>query len=413
MRVAIIGSGISGLGAAYALHPQHDVTLFERDSRAGGHTNTVSVDRGDHRLLLDTGFIVHNEENYPNLVRLFDELGVQTQGSEMSFSVSCRGCGLEYSGRRPYAQPRNAVRLRHHRLLWNVVRFLGTAESALQAGRLDGVTLEQYVRNEGFSTEFRQHFLVPLTAALWSTSPENTADFPIDHAVGFMAHHGMLGFRRFRWRTVKGGAKTYVAAILDRLGPQVRLDMPVRRVSRAADQVTVTTQDGVEHQFDATILATHADVSLELLVDPSYLERSLLSAFPYTRNDAVLHTDPTLLPRQRSARASWNYLLAGCGSAATKPTMTYYLNRLQRLSEIDDFCVTLNQSASIAESQVLERIVYEHPLFTPEGVAAQTRIDEIQGQQRTYFCGAWQGFGFHEDGLVSGLRAAAALEEAT
>lgn len=409
MRIAVVGSGISGLGAAYALRTSHAVELFEKDARAGGHTNTVRHELGGRSLALDTGFIVHNEPNYPNLIRLFDELGVRTQQSEMSFSVSCRGCGLEYSGRRPFAQPRNAVRPSHYRLLLDIVRFLRTSEAAYRSGRLDDLTLDDYVQFEGYSKDFRRHFLVPLTAALWSTSPELSAEFPIAHAVRFFAHHGMLGFRRFTWRTVTGGAKTYVDAMLEQLGARVHLGRGVRQVSRVEDGVLLVTTDGARHEFDAVVLATHADKSLTLLSDPTDAERRILGAFPYTRNEATLHTDGNLLPRRRAARASWNYQLADCDSRATLPTMTYYLNRLQQLSEPADYCVTLNHPEEIENRLVLERIVYEHPLFTVDGVRAQTQMDEIQGKHRTYFCGAWQGFGFHEDGLASGLRVAAAL----
>ena len=408
MRIAVIGSGVSGLGAAYAMRNHHDIEVFEQDARAGGHTNTIALELGERVLSVDTGFIVHNEPNYPNLVRLFGELGVQTQPSEMSFSVSCSGCGLEYSGGRPFAQPRNTTRPRHYRLLWDIGRFLRTAERALNAGRLEGLTLDDYVRGESFSRHFRDHFLVPLTAALWSTSPEQSADFPIAHAVRFFAHHGMLGFRRHTWRTVAGGARTYVDAMLERLG-DVHLARPVKRIDRTPHGAQVVTHDDVTHEFDAVVLATHADTSLSLLADPSTEETRLLGAFPYTRNEAVLHTDQSLLPRKRAARASWNYQLADCDSRSTRPTMTYYMNRLQRLSEEHDYCVTVNQTSEIAESRVLDRITYEHPRFTEEGLRAQTQLDGIQGERHTYFCGAWQGFGFHEDGLASGLRVAAAL----
>jgi predicted NAD/FAD-binding protein len=409
MRIAVIGSGISGLGAAYALRQKHSVEVFEQDTRAGGHTNTISVETGAGTLPLDTGFIVHSRPNYPNLVRLFDELGVRTQPSEMSFAVSCRGCGLEYSGRRPFAQARNAIRPSHYRLLWDIGRFMRTAEAALQSGRLEGLTLDEYVRTDRFSPDFRNHFLVPLTAALWSTSPQQSADFPIDHAVRFFAHHSMLGFRRSTWRTVTRGARTYVDAIVERLGDHVHLGRGVRRVVRTPHGAELTAHDGERQEFDAVVLATHADTSLALLADPSDEETRLLGAFPYTRNAAVLHTDASLLPRKRAARASWNYQLADCDSRSKEPTMTYYVNRLQGLSEAEHYCVTLNQATDIAESTVLERIEYEHPLFSAEGVRAQSQLGAIQGSRRTYFCGAWQGFGFHEDGLTSGLRVAEAL----
>jgi predicted NAD/FAD-binding protein len=409
MRIAVIGSGISGLGAAYALRQKHSVEVFEQDTRAGGHTNTISVETGARTLPLDTGFIVHSRPNYPNLVRLFDELGVRTQPSQMSFAVSCRGCGLEYSRRRPGAQ-RHSTESLSPAVGHREVHANSRGGSAVWPPRgIEGLTLDDYVRTERFSHDFRNHFLVPLTAALWSTSPQQSADFPIDHAVRFFAHHCMLGFRRSTWRTVTGGAPTYVDAIVERLGDHVHLGRGVRRVVRTPHGAELTTHDGEKQEFDAVVLATHADTSLALLADPSDEETRLLGSFPYTRNAAVLHADASLLPRKRAARASWNYQLAACDSRSKEPTMTYYVNRLQGLSEAEHYCVTLNQATDIAESSVLERIEYEHPLFSAEGVRAQSQLGAIQGSRHTYFCGAWQAFGFHEDGLTSGLRVAEAL----
>jgi predicted NAD/FAD-binding protein len=327
----------------------------------------------------------------------------------MSFSVSCRGCGLEYSGRRPFAQPANAARPRFLRLLADCARYLRTARRALDEGTLDGRTLDEYVAAEGFSRGFRDHFLVPLTAALWSTSPGRALEFPIAHAVRFFDHHGMLGFGRFRWRTVTGGSCTYVDAIADRLGAAVRLGAPVVAVERHADGVDVRARGQAPERFDALVVATHPDEALALLADAGDDERRLLAAIPYARNDTVLHTDERLLPAARGARASWNYLLAACEDPTERPTMTYYLNRLQSLDEPFHYCVTLNRSADIAEDRVIERIVYDHPQFSVDGLRARERLPQIQGLRRTWFCGAWQGFGFHEDGLVSGLAVARSL----
>ena len=399
MRIAVVGAGISGLGAAYLLSRAHDVELFEREERAGGHVNTI-----EHRGLgLDTGFIVHNEPNYPYLNRLFRELGVRTQDSEMSFSVGCGDCGLEWSGRRPFAQRRNLVSRQHLGLLAEVARWLRTAVSTLDAS--EGLSLGQYSDRHGYSRRFRSHFLVPLTAALWSTAPERALDFPASYAIRFFEHHGMLGLGRFRWRTVTGGSRGYVRALLARFPGPVHLRQGVRAVSRSGAGVEVRTEDGATARFDKVVLATHADQALRLLADPSTEERSALSAFAYTSNDAVLHTDQRFLPRTRAARASWNYQLNG----SAKPTVTYYLNRLQQLDADEHYCVTLNRAAEIDPGRILMQTVYEHPLYTHETLRGQRELEALAGRRHTVFAGAHLGNGFHEDGLTSGVRAAATL----
>ena len=397
----MIGSGVSGLGAAYLLGRVHEVSLYERDVRPGGHVNTV-----EHRgLSLDTGFIVHNAPNYPHLGRLFQDLGVRVQTSEMSFSVSCGGCGLEWSGRRPFAQPLNLARPRFHRFLLEVTRWLRTAVSTLDTA--EGLTLGQYVERHGYSERFRTHFLVPLTSALWSTAPERALDFPADHAIRFFDHHGMLGFERALWRTVSGGSRRYVDALLERFttGGRLRLGVGVRAVRRTADGADLTTDDGLTTSFDKVVIATHADQALALLVDPSPAERSALGAFRYTANETVLHTDERLLPRARAARASWNYQLNG----STKPTATYYLNRLQRLDADEHYCVTLNRTEAIDPERVIMQTVYEHPLYTVETLDGQRSLEALQGSRHTHYAGAYLGNGFHEDGLASAVRAAKAL----
>lgn len=394
MKVAIVGSGISGLGAAHALSRAHDVEVFERDGRAGGHTRTIQ----HAGLALDTGFLVHNVRNYPLLTRLFDELGIATQASEMSFSVSCP-CGLEYSGRRPFAQPRRAADPRFYRLLAEIARWLRTARSSLS--ELDeSWSLERYLDERRFSRQFRRHFLVPLTAALWSTAPGRALEYPAATAIRFFDNHGMLGFGRFKWRYVTGGSDSYVRAIADRLGPRLQLGNGARSVRRLSDGIEVTTDDGQIRRFDRVVIATHADQALRLLEDPSDDERRILGAFEYTTNTAILHTDSSQLPSTRSARASWNYRLGDDG----KPTMTYYLNKLQHLDGDVDWCLTLN--GEIDDEHVVDRGVFEHPLYTVESVAAQRALPSLSGVRRTWFAGAHHGNGFHEDGLASGVRAA-------
>lgn len=399
MRVAVVGSGISGLGAAHLLARAHDVTVFERDPRAGGHTHTIAHDG----LALDTGFLVHNTRNYPLLVRLLAELGVRTQESDMSFSVGCAACGLEYSGRRPFAQRRNTASPRFAALLWEIGRWLRTARRSLGEADYEQHSLQDYLDERGYSHRFRRHFLVPLTSALWSTAPGRALEFPAAYAIRFFDNHGMLGFGRFSWRTVSGGADTYVRAISGRLGPRLRLGLGARSVRRDPDGVELTTDDGERHRFDGVVVATHADQALALLEDPSEEERRLLGSFGYTRNDAVLHTDARLLPRARSARAAWNYRLGDDG----RPTVTYSLNRLQALGGETEYCVTLNEE--VADEHVIRRLVYEHPLYTVESLRAQRELPALSGRRHTWYAGAHHGNGFHEDGLASGVRVAAEL----
>jgi predicted NAD/FAD-binding protein len=392
MRIAVVGSGISGLGAAYVLARTHDVHMFERDGRPGGHANTVLHDG----LALDTGFLVHNSRNYPLLCRLFEELGVATHESDMSFSVSCSGCGLEYSGRRPFAQRRNAASPGFLALVWEIGRWLRTARPEDESQ-----SLAEYLDAHGYSPRFRRHFLLPLTSALWSTAPGRALEFPAAHAIRFFANHGMLGLGRFRWRTVTGGSRRYVDAIAQRLGGRLHLGRGVRSVRRTPDAVELRVGEGVE-RFDHVVLASHADQALALLEDAMPQERRILGGFAYTRNEAVLHTDSSFLPRARAARASWNYRLGD----DDRPTVTYHLNRLQALDADRDYCVTLNEE--VADEHVLQRFTYEHPLYTVATLRAQAELPRLAGG-RTHFAGAYFGNGFHEDGLASGVAVARAL----
>jgi len=392
MKIAVVGSGVSGLGAAYLLARAHDVHVLERDRRAGGHANTVVHDG----LALDTGFLVHNERNYPLLTRLFAELGVATHESDMSFSVSCRACGLEYSGRRPFAQPANAARPGYLALLWEIGRWLRTARPEDESQ-----SLRDYLDRHGYSQRFRRHFLVPLTSALWSTAPGRALEFPAAYAIRFFDNHGMLGFGRFRWRTMTGGSRRYVDAIAATLGDRLRLDSGVRSVRRTPDFVELRVGDQIE-RFDRVVLATHADQALALLEDPTPDEQRVLGAFAYTRNEAVLHTDARFLPRASAARASWNYRLGDDG----RPTITYHLNRLQALAADRDYCVTLNED--VPEEHVLGRFAYEHPLYTVDTLRARADLPRL-ADGRTHYAGAYFGNGFHEDGLASGVAVARAL----
>ncbi len=405
MRIAIVGAGVSGLGAAYLLARAHEVEIFERDARPGGHVNTIAHDG----LQLDTGFIVFNERNYPRLVRLFSELGVRTQPSEMSFSVGCDRCSLEWSGRRPFAQPLNAASPRFLAFLVEVSRWLRTARRALEDGSYGDRTLLDFTTERGYSRLFRDHFLVPLTSALWSTAPERALEFPAGYAIRFFNQHGMLGFGRSDWRTVAGGSRAYVAALCERLRGRVHLGLGVSELRRTLDGVLLRTEDGQERRFDKVVVAAHADQALRLLGDASDEERRVLGAFGYTTNDTVLHSDPSLLPRRRAARASWNFARGNCGVSNGRPTITYYLNRLQQLEADRDYCVTLNRTDEIAPESVIARMTYEHPVYTLESLAAQRDLSELSGPRHTVYAGAHHGNGFHEDGLASGVRAAALL----
>ena len=392
MTIAIIGTGIAGLGAAYALSRRHEVELFEANGYPGGHANTVTHDA----LGLDTGFLVHNAENYPGLTRLFRELGVETQPSEMSFAMSC-GCGLEWSSRRPWrAGPR---------LLREVLRFLRTAGDA----DAEGKSFDAFLRDERYSESFRWHYLVPMTAALWSTAPGEALQIPAAYGIEFFENHSMLGLRRGKWRTVSGGSRTYVRVLLDRIGSAVQLSAPVRSLRRTIDGVEIRTAEGALRPFDGVVVATSAPRALALLEDASVEEQATLSVFETTTNETVLHTDARLLPRRSSDRSSWNYLSPGCGAQAIRPSLTYSLNRLQKLTTADEYCVTLNRTDEIAGAKVIRVLDYEHPRMTFASLAAAERMRVRGVVSHPAVAGAWQGNGFHEDGLASGLRAAAAF----
>jgi predicted NAD/FAD-binding protein len=401
MRVAVIGAGVSGLGAAFLLTRAHEVTLFEREPRPGGHVRTVR----HGGLALDTGFLVHNGPNYPLLTRLYRELGVRVQSAEMSFSVSCGDCGLEWSGRRPFAQPRRAVDPRFLGLLREVVRWLRTARRSLEESDYETSTLDEYATAQGYSSRFRSHYLVPLTSALWSTAPERALAFPAAYAIRFFEQHGMLGFGRFGWRSVTGGAASYVDALLERFTGQVVLGLGVRSLVRDAAGVSVRMEDGEVRRFDKVVVATHADQALRLLEDPSDAERRLLGAWRSTRNEVALHTDSRFLPRARAARSAWNYQVNG----TVKPTITYSLNRLQRLETQEDWCLTLNRTAEIDQDRVVDTTTFEHPLYTVESMRTQAGLRRLSGERHTLYAGAYHGYGFHEDGFASGVRAAEAL----
>jgi predicted NAD/FAD-binding protein len=413
-RVAVIGSGIAGLGAAWALDRSGrcEVTVLEAEDWIGGHTCTVDVADPAGSIPVDMGFIVHNPRAYPRLIALFDELGVETRSTEMSFSVSCHGCGLEYAGRAVGRQLDRFLRPRMLRLVREIRRFWQDGRAAIDDRSLDAMTLQQFVDSRGYSLDFQQHYLVPLTAAIWSTSPTGALDFPIRAALGFLDNHGVLQARGHQWRTVVGGSRSYVDAILERIGGQVRWSSPVLDVVRHDDGVDVQIAGAAApERFDHVVFATHADTTLSLLHDSDQLERELLGAFDFTVNETILHEDRSILPKRRSSIAAWNYQLQCCAGHGERPTMTYSMNRLQQLPTTRPLSVTLNRGSDIDEGRVLARRQFAHPRFTHRSFDAQQRIHELDGRRRSWFCGAWQGFGFHEDGLRSGQRVADSLIE--
>ncbi|MEV1021392.1 FAD-dependent oxidoreductase [Streptomyces sp. NPDC050264] len=419
-RTAVVGSGVAGLTAAHILGRSHQVTLYEADDRLGGHAHThdvVSADGRVHRV--DSGFIVHNRRTYPNLLRLFSELGVATQESEMSMSVRCEGCGLEYAGARGarglFARPRNALRTPYLRMLAEVPRFHRAARRVLEStsartgedGQLP-CTLGEFIAAERFSPYFVAHFMTPLVSAVWSCDARTAHAYPAAHLFRFLDHHGMLSVGGSPvWRTVTGGSRSYVERVAKNLSA-VHTATPVRAVSRHAAGVDVSSDRLGTVTYDAVVLAVHPDQALRLLTDADGREREVLGAFRYSRNPTLLHTDTAVLPHSAGARASWNYLMPSCGTDAAGVRVSYDMNRLQRLHAPERFLVTLNGADRVDPSRVLARMVYEHPVFTPESVAVQRRLPELNGPV-TAFAGAYAGWGFHEDGCRSGVAAAAAL----
>ncbi|GES28170.1 FAD-dependent oxidoreductase [Streptomyces angustmyceticus] len=413
-RIAVVGGGVSGLTAAYVLQRGGcEVSLYEADDRLGGHAHTHETTSADGRVVrVDSGFIVHNERTYPLLLRLFGELGVTTQDSEMSMSVRCEGCGLEYAGARGpaglFAQPRSALRGRYLRMLTEVRAFHRAARTALAAERGDRLTLGAFLGECGFSRYFVTHFVTPLVSAVWSCAPTTAMEYPAVYLFRFLEHHGLLSVSGSpQWKTVTGGSIEYVGRVAKQL-TAVRTGTPVRAVRRGGGRAGIVTEDGTEQTYDAVVVAVHPDQALRMLADPTDDERRVLGAFSYSRNTTLLHGDTSLLPRARGARASWNYLMASCTTPADKVQVTYDMNRLQRLDTPEDHLVTLNATDRVAPDRVLARMVYEHPLYTPEAVAAQQSLPHLNTAV-TAFAGAYHGWGFHEDGCRSGVQAAADL----
>jgi uncharacterized protein len=409
MRVAVIGSGISGMVAAYHLSRKHDITLFESGADIGGHTHTVDVESRGRHLAVDTGFIVYNDWTYPNFIALLDELQVPWQPSDMSFSVRCEHSGLEYNGtslNSLFAQRRNLARPSFLRMVADILRFNRRAPALLVPGSAD-LSLAEYLRQEGYSRYFIDHYIIPMGAAIWSSRPVDMLGFPARFFVEFFSNHGFLSVdERPTWRVIRGGSREYVKRLTAPYAARIRRSTPVASLARRPNRVLLRLKDGSVEQFDRVFLACHSDQALKLLSDPSHAERQILGAIPYQENEALLHTDTRLMPRRPLAWAAWNYHLPLQRHA--RVTVTYNMNILQSLNAKEQFLLTLNRGEAVDPAKVLGRYVYHHPVYTAAAVAAQKRRHEINGMRGTYYCGAYWGYGFHEDGVNSAL---AALQE--
>ena len=411
MRIAIVGTGIAGNTAAYKLRKEHEITVYEASSYIGGHTNTIDVTEGDRTIAVDTGFIVFNDRTYPNFIELLDEIGQASQPSVMSFSVSSGDARLEYNGsglNALFAQRRNILRPPFFRMIRDILRFNREALAALPFED-DGQTVGRYLLRHGYSREFMDDYLVPMAAAIWSAEPVAIHDMPLQFLVRFFDNHGLLQLKdRPVWRVIKGGSRAYVEKMVAGHRDRIRLDTPVRAVIRHASGVEVVSDRFGREWYDAVFLACHSDQALALLDAPTAVERHVLGAIRFQGNEAVLHTDASVLPKRRRAWAAWNYHLPEDPNRHV--AVTYNMNMLQGLDCEEQYCVTLNNDRSIDPAKVIRRIRYQHPVYSREAVAAQQRQAEVNAG-RTYFCGAYWRNGFHEDGVVSALNAIAHFEE--
>lgn len=410
MKIAIIGTGISGLTAAYKLNPHHDLTVFEAADRIGGHTATIDVVLDAYACKVDTGFIVYNDWTYPNFIALMDELGIQWRESDMSFGVACETTGLQYAGvtgkvamyNSLFAQRRNLFSASYIRMLLDILAFNKQAINDVATDSVPDMTLQQYVRHHGLGQMFMDYYLVPMCSAIWSTPFQQMYEFPMRFMLPFMYKHGLINVHnRPRWRTLKEGSQAYLKPMSAAFADKIRLSTEVTAIHRGAQSVSVQSKAGIEH-FDQVILACHSDQALALLKDASAAEQTILSAIRYQPNDVVLHTDMSVMPSNRRAWASWNYHLTADRSGL--PRLSYDMSRLMGITGPHHFFVSLNHTDKIDPAKIIGRYNYAHPIFTRAGADAQTRWAEINGVNKTWFCGAWWGKGFHEDGVVSALR---------
>lgn len=411
-RIAVVGSGISGLIAAYRLQNSCDISVYEAGDYIGGHTHTIDVEQAGQRYGVDTGFIVYNEKNYPHFTQLLNELGVPTQSTEMSFSVQCQRSGLEYNGtsiNKIFAQRSNILSPSFHRMLREIIRFYRQAPELLE-GDDTSTTLGQYLEQGRFDKAFIEQHIIPMGAAIWSSSPDGMFDFPARSFAQFFHNHGFLQWKeRPQWRVVQGGSKQYVIALTASFAERIHTSCPVQSVRRNDGSVTLEVTGQPPREFDEVILAVHSDQALRLLADPTKQERDILGAIRYQQNETVLHTDASLLPRKKRAWASWNYYLPSAQASA--PTITYNMNILQGLTSPRPFCVSLNRHEEIDAQHVVQSMTYHHPIYDLATLDAQQRRDEISGVHNTHYCGAYWGYGFHEDGARSGIEVAETIEQ--
>jgi predicted NAD/FAD-binding protein len=404
MRIAIIGSGIAGMTAAHLLSEDHEVVVYEASDYIGGHTNTVDVHLNGNRYAVDTGFIVFNEQTYPNFIKLLNRLGVDWQLSNMSFSVQCEKTGLEFSPstlNSLFIQRRNLLRPSFYRMVWDVLRFKRDSEELLKTDDYE-LTLDAYLTQGGYSHTFVEHFIIPMGEAIWSADPVKFNEFPARYFAQFFKNHGFLNVKNQpQWLTIKGGSKQYVEPITRPYRDRIRLNCPVVSVRRNADHVELTPQGGDAERYDQVVIAAHSDQALAMLSDASDAERNILGVIPYQENLAVLHSDESVLPSKPAAWASWNYHIPK--TELGRVAVTYDMNILQSLGAPVEFCVSLNLSEAVDPSKVYQKLVYHHPVYNPQSLNARLHHSEINGVNRTYFCGAYWGYGFHEDGVNSAL----------
>jgi len=413
MKIAVIGSGISGNSAAWALSKAHDVTVFEKRERLGGHTATVDVEFPNKTIPVDTGFIVYNENNYPNLIRLFDHLGVETSPSDMEFSVSLDNGKLEWKGGKKlsgvFAQPTNILSPSFLKMLRDIFRFNKRARQDLQNGSLCGLTFDDYLNKTGFSKRLKNDYLVPMTSAIWSTPSTKMLEFPAESLIQFMKNHSLIQSERPKWRTVTNGSRNYIVKLKEDTNAEFKTNSEVISVKRSQDGVLVTDINGNAEMFDEVVMASHSDQTLKILDDASEQEKDILSSVQYVQNDVWLHRDTSLMPKRKKAWAAWNYIGNKNVMDDRDVSVTYWMNKLQNIDEKYPLFVTLNPTKQPDEALTFDRYQYAHPLFDTAAINAQNRLNNIQGKDKIWFCGAWTGFGFHEDGLKSGLKVARAL----
>lgn len=404
MKIAVIGAGVSGMVCAYLLSEDHEVVMFEANDYIGGHTHTIDVPLNGNTYPVDTGFIVFNHKTYPNFIKLLKKLGVESKPSNMSFSVQCQRTGLTFSPstlNALFAQRRNLFRPSFYRMLLDALRFRKESLELLDGDDYE-TTLYQYLKDKRYNKYFIEHFIIPMGDAIWSANPMQFEDFPARYFVEFFHNHGILRIRNQpQWLVVKGGSREYIKPLTQPYRDRIHLNSPVIKIHRYPDHVKVGTANGGNETFDHVVVATHSNQALTMLADPTEAEADILGSIPYQDNEAILHKDASLLPFRKAAWASWNYHIPK--EALGRVAITYDMNILQSLGAKDEFCVTLNLSPAIEPDKIIEKMNYEHPLYAPKSLLARRRQDEITGVNRTYFCGAYWGYGFHEDGVNSAL----------